>query len=305
MNPRRTNAVRTGAAALLAALCLGAPPADARNVLCTTFPLHLFTRAIVQGREGVQVERLLPASLGCPHHYSLTPHDMRRLAEADVLVINGLGLEEFLGAPLRRANPTLRVIDSSRGAGTLPLPEDAPHGTRAAANPHLFASPRRAAQLVLHIAAELAREDPEGAERYQANARAYAEQLDRLADDMAATAAAFANRRIVQPHGVFDYLAQDIGLEIVGVTQPHGLEPSAADFLALVDTVRARRAGAVFWEPQYPANAAQTLARETGIVAAPLDPVASGPEKAPPDYYEQVMRRNLDTLRETLGHPRE
>lgn len=304
MSPHRTNGIRhAGATALLAAVFLGVspPPASGRNLLCTTFPLHLFVRNIAQGREGVRIERLLPASLGCPHHYALTPHDMRRLAAADVLVVNGLGLEEFLGAPLHRANPDLRVIDSSRGAAaTLPA-QDLPHGGRSAANPHLFASPRRAAQLVRYIAAEMGRADPDGAGLYLANGRAYAERMDRLADEMAAAVAMLANRRIVQPHGVFDYLAQDLGLEIVGVTRPHGIEPSAAELIALVETVRARHAGVVLWEPQYPANAARNLAREVGIAAAPLDPVASGPEDAPLDHYEQIMRRNLVTLRQTLG----
>ena len=66
-------------------------------------------------------------------------------------------------------------------------------------------------------------------------------------------------------------------------------------------TIRARQAGAVFTEPQYPPAVGQTIARETGLPVAVLDPVASGPADAPLDYYEQAMRRNLETLRATLG----
>ena len=164
MSPHPTNGIRrAGAAAMLAAVFLGVspPPAAGRNLLCTTFPLHLFVRNIAQGREGVRIDRLLPASLGCPHHYALTPHDMRRLAAADVLVVNGLGLEEFLGAPLHRVNPDLRVIDSSRGAAaTLPA-QNLPHGVTR--QPAPFASPRPRRELSLHRA-EMALADPDGAD---------------------------------------------------------------------------------------------------------------------------------------------
>jgi len=168
-------------------------------------------------------------------------------------------------------------------------------------NPHLFASPRQAALLAENIAAGLSKADPEGAGVYFKNAKAYAQRMNALADEMAALVKTLKNNRIVQPHGVFDYLARDIGLEIVAVTQPHGQEPSAAEMLELVKIVREKKAGAVFTEPQYSPKVGQTIARETGIPAAVLDPAASGPENAPLDYYEQVMRKNMEALRNTLG----
>ena len=303
------------------ALLLPAPqPTDAAvapqlEVLATTFPMYLFTRGVAAGRDRVRVNLLIPAQMGCPHDYALTPQDMRRLAAADVLVINGLGQEEFLGAPLTRANPDLRIIDSSIGIGELlPLTatvtppgadgHDHDHARAAqAVNPHLFASPRQAARLIATIARELTTVDPEGAAVYQANARAWGERLDRLADDFSALAGRLANTRIVTQHGVFDYLARDMGLSIVAVIQAHaGQEPSAAEMLAIVRTIGERRAGGLFTEPQYPAAIGRTIAAEASIPAATLDPVATGPEQPPADYYEQAMRANLATLERTLGH---
>lgn len=293
----------------------GAAVAPQLEVLATTFPMYLFTRGVAAGRDRVRVNLLIPAQMGCPHDYALTPQDMRRLAAADVLVINGLGQEEFLGAPLTRANPDLRIIDSSAGIGELlPLTatvtpsgadgHDHDHGRAAqAVNPHLFASPRQAARLIATIARELGRIDPEGAAVYQANARAWGERLDRLADDFSALAGRLANTRIVTQHGVFDYLARDMGLSIVAVIQAHaGQEPSAAEMLAIVRTIGERRAGGLFTEPQYPAAIGRTIAAEASIPAATLDPVATGPEQPPADYYEQAMRANLATLERTLGH---
>ena len=309
----------------IGALAFGATLARAElNVLCTTFPIHLIARNVAQGRAGVDLQLMLPAGMGCPHDYALTPQDLRKIAAADVLVVNGLGLEEFLGAPVKTANPDVETVDSSAGIPNLleyahehaeaeedhdheaeadpgHAEHDHGHHHHAGVNPHLFASPRQAARIALNVAAGLSKADPEGAGVYFRNAQAYADRLNALADEMAALGRTLKNNRIVEPHGVFDYLARDMGLEVVAVLRPHGQEPSAAEMLELVRTLRAKQAGAIFTEPQYPAKVGAALARETGLPTATLDPVATGPDAAPLDYYETAMRQNMETLRATLG----
>jgi len=309
----------------IGALAFGATLARAElNVLCTTFPIHLIARNVAQGRAGVDLQLLLPAGMGCPHDYALTPQDLRKIAAADVLVVNGLGLEEFLGAPVETANPDVETVDSSAGIQDLleyahehaeaeeehdheaeadhdHAEHDHGHHHHTGVNPHLFASPRQAARIALNVAAGLSKADPEGAGVYFRNAQAYADRLNALADEMAALGRTLKNNRIVEPHGVFDYLARDMGLEVVAVLRPHGQEPSAAEMLELVRTLRAKQAGAIFTEPQYPAKVGAALARETGLPTATLDPVATGPDEAPLDYYETAMRQNMEVLRATLG----
>ena len=108
--------------------------------------------------------------------------------------------------------------------------------------------------------------------------------------------------RIITQHGVFDYLARDMGLDVVAVVQANDTQPpSASDMMRLVRDIRDKKVGAVFTEPQYPDKIAATLARETGVATAKLDPVATGPAIAPLDYYETTMRTNLRTLENTLG----
>jgi len=293
------------------------------HLLASTFPIYQLTRNITKGANKVQTELMIPADLGCPHDYSLTPQDMRKLAQADVLVINGLGMEEFIGAPVQKAHPGLQVIDSSRGireilhysveedhdqhqqaAAAKEDHQDHHHGGAAseAVNPHLFASPRMATLLAANIADQLARIDPAQKRLYSANAQAYGQRMNRLAEDLAALGKRLVNNRIVTQHGVFDYLARDMGLEVVAVVQAHaGQEPSAADILAIIARVRDKKAGALFTEPQYPQGVGKTIAQETGIAVATLDPVANGPAQAGLDYYDQVMRTNQNTLEKTLG----
>lgn len=158
-----------------------------------------------------------------------------------------------------------------------------------------------AAKVVRNIAAGLGKIDPAGAQLYADNARAYAARLEELANEMSAELKDVPNRKIVTQHAVLDYLAHDCSLEIVAVIEENpGQEPSAAEMLELVGDIKASGAAAIFTEPQYPAKAGQTIADEAGIPVAVLDPVASGPDDAPLDYYEKTMRANLAILSETL-----
>jgi ABC-type Zn uptake system ZnuABC Zn-binding protein ZnuA len=110
---------------------------------------------------------------------------------------------------------------------------------------------------------------------------------------------AFRRRNIATFHNVFDYLARDYGLTIVGeVETAPGQEPSAGEIRKLVRKMRDAGVPALFTEPQYPARIADAISREAGIPTLVLDPVVTG--STAPGYYE-AMRRNLRTLREALS----
>ena len=290
----------------------GAAEQDGKRlfVLVTTFPLYQIARNVAEGRDGFDLELLLAANAGCPHEYAPTPGEMAKLAKADALVVNGLGMEEFLDSALERVGARVDVFDTSEAVNEyLPLEEhedgdehdhDHDHG-EGEYNPHLFASPLAEAAIASGMAEYFARLDPEGAAAYRANAKRYADDMRALAAEMAAAIAAFPNKRIVVPHGAFDYLARDIGLEIIAHTQSHGEDLSAAQLLALTKIVRDGNAAAIVVEPQYSPRAGETLAKETGLPVIMLDPVATGPENAPLDYFAATMRNNLDTLAGAFG----
>lgn len=298
------------------------------EILTSTFPIRQITQNVIQGRANVHVDLMIPAQLGCPHDYLLTPQDMQKLSKANVLIVNGLGMEEFLGTPVEQTGSKITIVDSSEGIKDIlqysEMKEHQPvhHETKqesehaektghvhkdenhrhAGVNPHLFASPRMAALLAVTIAEALSRIDPGGEGVYIANSRAYAEKMNRLAGEFTALGKRLRNNRVVAQHGIFDYLARDMGLEIVAVVQSHaGQEPSAAEMLKIIKAIKHEKAGAIFTEPQYQAKIGRTIAKEAGIAEAALDPVATGPENAPLDYYETVMRRNLKTLERILG----
>jgi len=288
------------------------------RVLCTTFPVYQICRNITRGVKGVELDLMVPAQLGCPHNYAMTPGDARKIAEADILVINGLGMEEFLEDRLDSINPGVKIVDGSSGIGEV-LEFGGPDSEHSeghlqdkgsesgehhhhALNAHLFASPRMAALMALNISDRLSRLVPTEAELVRENGRLYSERLADLAGEFKELVEGLENNRIVTQHGAFDYLARDTGLEIVATINSEGGDTlSAAGLIGLVRTIREAGVGAVFTEPQYPARIGRTIASEAGIPFAELDPVASGPAKAPFDYYESVMRKNMRTLDELLG----
>ncbi|MGZ8429889.1 MAG: metal ABC transporter substrate-binding protein [Candidatus Deferrimicrobiaceae bacterium] len=287
-------------AALLATVLVLSPlppvaqGADLR-VLASFLPMSLFARNVVGDAPGVTVEMMLPASLGCPHDYSLSPGDMRKIAESDVLIANGFGMEAFLGAPVRRANPKIVVVETA--SSVAPLRAGGDHGD---VNPHTWVSPRNAILQVRAIEKALSDLSPENAPVFRRNADAYAGRLEALAREFDENAGRFRNRKIVTFHNVFDYLARDIGLTIVGwIEETPGQEPSAGEMRALIRTIRETKAAAVFAEPQYPEKLAATIAREAGVPVRLLDPVSTGSTAM--TAYEDVMRRNLRTLAEALG----
>ncbi|MFT3958566.1 MAG: metal ABC transporter substrate-binding protein [Desulfovibrio sp.] len=167
------------------------------RVLATTYPVYLLTRAVTQTSPDVQVDLLIPAQTGCPHDYALTPKDMQKLSKANVVIINGLGLEAFLEKPLAAAGKKIAVIDSSKGINAIVEEHDEDHdadhdkadaahkddhNTAAAAkghdhaqehghghdhghdhgglNPHAFSSPLQAAVMARNIGRGLAAAAP-------------------------------------------------------------------------------------------------------------------------------------------------
>lgn len=307
MKPRLA-ARRFTAALLLLALLSPAPAAASSpaplRVLASFLPMYLFAVNVVGDAPGVRVELMLPESLGCPHDYALTPSDMRKIASAELFLANGMGMEEFLGEPVRKTNPRVRLVESA--ASVPPLRESREgrgDGHRHAdLNPHTWVSPRNAILQVRAIEKALAEASPGNAARFRTNADAYARRLEALDREFADASRTFRKRDIVTFHNVFDHLARDYGLRIVGkVENAPGQEPSAGEIRKLVRKIRETGVPALFAEPQYPQRIADVIAREAGIPVRVLDPVATG--STAPGTYEETMRRNLQVLKETLAAP--
>jgi len=279
--------------ALSVALVSSAGAAGPLRVLTSFLPMEIFTRNVVGETPGVTVESMLPSSLGCPHDYALTPGDMKKIASAELFVANGVGMEEFLGEPVRRANSRIRIVETARAVR--PVREE-----RGDLNPHTWVSPRNAILQVREIETALSGARPDLAPSFRRNADAYVSRLSALSAEFDAASKTLRRKNIVTFHDVFAYLARDLGLTVVGVIEAApGQEPSAGEMRKLSRTIRERGVPVVFTEPQYSPKLAEALAREAGVKVRVLDPVATGSPTL--TAYEDAMRRNLSTIREALS----
>ncbi len=283
------------------------------RILASTLPMYLITKNLLKDLDGVELDILIPAELGCPHDYALTPKDMKKLSQSDIMIINGLNLEEFIGAPVKRANSNITVIDSSEGIADLleytsNENKDEEHHEanhehiHSGINPHLFVSPRMRIKIAENIAKNLKNILPKNSQSIvNTNLKRYKAEMQILVTKLNKIKEKLKNNRIIQPHGVFDYLAKDAGLDIIATIQPHGDKPSASRMIELIKLIKSEKIAAIITEPQYSSKVAKTISREAGIPVIELNPVASGNPKAPIDFYTSEMRKNIDLLITTLG----
>jgi zinc transport system substrate-binding protein len=245
---------------------------------------------------GVQVSNLVPPAVGCPEDYQLTPGDVQTLDQAKVFVVNGAGLEGYLGR-LAGQCPQLKVVNASAGLKLLTIDGEI--------NPHVWVSPSLAARQARTIAAALAAADPSHAAAYEKNGEAYAARLEALASELRQTLAAAPVRQIVAFHDSMPYLARDLNLKILDVVEPApGQNPSARELANVVALVRnAKGPVALLTEKDVRNPAAEILSRELGQPLYSLDTVTSGPldPALARDAYFNSMKNNLTMLRAALA----
>jgi zinc transport system substrate-binding protein len=268
------------------------------NVLCSFHPIYVFTQNVAMNISNVTVDCLLPPNIS-PHDYALTPGDMKKIAKANIFIVNGLGLEQFLDKAIKQGNQGIKVVDTSAGIKPIKTEGAGKSNEPGIYNPHIWVSPKSAIIQVRNIEKALTQADPVNAKLYKANADKYAAKLQVIVNDLTNASKTFKNRKIVTFHNAFDYFAQDFNLQVVGVIEVvAGHEPSAGELAKMVKQVKESGAGAVFSEPQYSDKVAKVLANEAKVPVYQLDPAHTGDGK--PDAYEKIMRKNLETLKKAL-----
>ncbi|MBQ6959870.1 MAG: zinc ABC transporter substrate-binding protein [Clostridia bacterium] len=273
------------------------------SVMATFYPVYVLAENVLDGVEGVTLSSMTPPSTGCLHDYQLLTSDMRALAKAQALLINGAGMEAFL-PDVTGQFPGLTVIDCSMGVELIAEEEDGEgdhdhdHGEF---NAHIWLAPENAIQMVKNLRDGLSALLPCQAERIAANAEAYIERLTALDAELRAAIEPLPRKEIVTFHEAFPYFARAYGLEVKAVVALEPDEPVSPRMLKeVIQKVRAAGNPPLFSEPQYESAALRTVAQETGAPVYELDPLVTG--DGAKTAYEDVMRKNLQVLLEALGN---
>jgi zinc/manganese transport system substrate-binding protein/manganese/iron transport system substrate-binding protein len=270
---------------------------DAVKVVTTTTIFADMVREI--GGDRVSVESLVPKG-GEVHTFDPTPSDVRRVTDAQLVLLNGLGLDEWLAdlvADAGTSAPVVRIAEDLDGV-TL-LEGEAHEGEEAGeVNPHVWMNVAYASLYAQRIADELAKVDPAGAQAYEDGLVAYQAELAALDEYAKAQLGSVpeANRTVVSFHDAFPYFAAAYGLTIDGtVVDAPGQDPSAGEVADLVNAIRANSVRAIFAEAQFSEDLVQTIADETGAtVVGNLYTDSVG--DAPQDSFVSMMRWNIDQV---------
>ena len=285
---------------LLVACSSPSAPGGRTSVVATTTVLA--DLAVQVAGPDATVDALAPAGASI-EDFAPKPEDAKRIANARVILVNGLALDRWVEPLLRNASKDARIVTLSDDLPRLGVGESANPDINANGNPHYWFDVKYAKVYVERIRDALVTADPTHSAGYQSRATSYLADLDRLDAEIRANVAQIppARRKLVTSHDAFPYYAAAYGLSVVGFTQPEeGKEPSPAELADLVALVKKEQVPAIFSEAQVSPRLAETLAREAGLKTIVTDLPTDSVGAPPADSYLGMMRVVTDKIVQAL-----
>jgi zinc/manganese transport system substrate-binding protein/manganese/iron transport system substrate-binding protein len=280
----------------------GASGGRTLNVVATTTQVQDFTRVI--GGDKINVTGILKPNVDA-HDFEPSPADVAAIAKADMLVINGVGLERWLDDTVKSAGFKGTTVDSSKGV-QIRQAEDAK--AEPAGDPHIWQSAPNAKIMATNIEQALAAADPDAAAFFKASLDAYDTKLDALDAGIAKRIDSLANKKLVTNHDAFGYYVDRYHLEFIGSIIPGfdtTAELSAKDVADIVAKTKATGVKAIFSEASLPPKTAETIAKEAHVKVVEGEDALYGDSLGPPGSagatYLEMMEHNTKTITANLA----
>lgn len=284
-------------AVLLCLLSVGcSTDSQAIQIAATTLPVYDFASQLCAGTD-ISVTRLVTEEVSCLHDYSLQVRQMQAIEEAELVIISGAGLEDFLDDVLPSAP---KIIDASVGIELHCTEQEHDHDHTNdehfhEQDPHIWLSPANAKLMASNICKELSNAYPQYRDAFSKNLSTLNNEFDTLAAYAQAQLAELSTREIITFHDGFSYMAEAFDLTILhAIEEESGSEASAAELIKLIQLVNSHSIQVIFTEKNSGGSAASVIAAETNTSVFALDMAMSG------DSYFTAMYYNIDTLKEAL-----
>ena len=270
-----------------------ASPALEADIAATTLPVYEFTARLCQGTD-LTITRLITEPVSCLHDYSLSVRQVKAIEQADLVVLSGAGLEDFMSGVLDGKN----VVDASAGVELLSCEHDHDHGHEHhdhETDSHIWLSPFNAMRMASNICSALSQRYPQHAATFGANLAGLTSDLLVLEAYGKTQLGDLSCRDLITFHDGFAYLANSFDLHILAaVEEESGSEASAAELKELIGMIQEHNLPAIFTEKSGSVSAAGIISRETGVKTYNLDMAMAG------SSYFDAMYHNINTIKEAL-----
>lgn len=276
------------------------------SVVTTVAPITSMVENV--GGDKIKLTGIIPEGVNS-HTFEPVPSDVKILANADLLIVNGLDLEEptlkLAQANMKQGTAVLRLGDKTISGNEYIYDFSFPK-SRGHPNPHLWLNPEHVIRYALMIRDELIRIDPSNQSAYEQNASAFIKQLERLdrAIENAVKTIPESNRRLLTYHDSWPYFARRYGFKVIGAVQPSDFaDPSPREVKRLIDQIRKENVPAVFGSEVFPSPVLEQIAREgkTRYIDKLRDDELPGKPGEPGHSYVGMMIENLTIMFQALG----
>lgn len=257
------------------------------TVVTSFYPMYIAALNVAGENDHIRLENLSEPQTGCLHDYQLTPADMQLLSTADAFIINGGGIESFLGE-VAEQYPDLTIINASE---QVDLIED---------NAHAWMNIEDYMTQVKTIEAELSAADPADAEQFSENADAYLAKLSSLKEQADAVKPLTEGKNIVIFHEAYEYVAEEFGMQVSYVMDlDEERQVSAGEVADVVRTVTDGGVRVILAEELYGKDMGDTVESETDAKVCYLDTLVRGDYDE--DSYLNAMQQNITLLKEVFS----
>lgn len=257
------------------------------KIVTSFYPIYIIAENITEGANNIELENMADVNVGCLHDYTLTTEDMKKVEKADVFVINGLGMENFIDKVIN-SNNTMQVIDSSSGIENIIKNDDE-------TNAHIWTNINNYITQVKNISERLQQIDSKNANIYKENEENYINQLEKLEEEYIQKLEGLKGKKVVNLNEAFEYLGQELQIEMTTIETNHEESTMSAEMMSsIIEKMKNENIQMILVDKNDNKTMAETIANETGAKIYELDSGLKGSIER--DAYINMVKYNMEIL---------
>lgn len=258
------------------------------KIVTSFYPIYIMTENITEGAKNIELVNMADMNVGCLHDYTLVTEDMKKVENADVFILNGLGMESFIDKVIN-SNDNLNLVDSSEGIKNVIQDDDE-------TNAHIWTNIDNYIIQVQNISNKLKEIDKANKEIYTENTDKYIQKLEELKGRYENELSSLEGKKVINLNEAFEYLGQELKLEMINIKTDHEESTMSAEMLGnIISQVKQEKIDIIFVDKNDNKTNAETIANETGAKIYELDSNLTG--DLDKEAYIRAMEKNLETLK--------